>query len=142
MVSPVTMLFMGSLVGYAGSIGVGWVVWLSLSLVFGLVFAVAVGPRLGDYTRSIDEFAQQEEDVNDTLGDYLEEAPVTTTATLAGFAYGVVLAVAVGAIAIPIAVNTISTHGMPVPVLQPYFLLAFVVYGLIMGIGYGVVREY
>ncbi|PSQ42919.1 hypothetical protein BRD14_03885 [Halobacteriales archaeon SW_5_68_122] len=142
MVSPVTMLFMGSLVGYAGSIGVGWVVWLSLSLVFGLVFAVAVGPRLGDYTRSIDEFAQQEEDVNDTLGNYLEEAPVTTTATLAGFAYGVVLAVAVGAIAIPIAVNTISTHGMPVPVLQPYFLLAFVVYGLIMGIGYGVVREY
>ena len=142
MVSPVTMLFMGSLVGYAGSIGVGWTVWLSLSLVFGLVFAVAVGPRLSDYTRSIDEFAQQEEDVDETLGDYFEEAPVTTTATLAGFVYGVVLAIAVGAIAIPIAVNTVSTHGMPVPVLQPYFLLAFVVYGLIMGIGYGVVREY
>ena len=31
---------------------------------------------------------------------------------------------------------------MPVPVLQPYFLLAFVVYGLIMGIGYGIVREF
>ena len=69
-------------------------------------------------------------------------APITTTATLAGFAYGIVLAVAVGAIAIPIAVNTVSVHGMPVPVLQPYFLLAFVVYGLIMGIGYGIVREF
>ena len=142
MVGPVTMLFMGSLVGYAGSIGVGWTVWLALSLVFGLVFAVAVGPRLSDYTRSIDEFAEREEDVNETLGDYLDEAPITTTATLAGFVYGIVLAIAVGAIAIPIAVNTISVHGMPVPVLQPYFLLAFVVYGLIMGIGYGIVREF
>jgi uncharacterized membrane protein YagU involved in acid resistance len=142
MVGPVTMLFMGSLVGRAGSLGVGWLVWLGLSVVLGMVFAVAVGPRLSDYTRSIDEFAEREEDVNETLGDYLEDAPVTTTATMAGFVYGVVVAVAVGAIAIPIAVNTVSTHGMPVPILQPYFLLAFVVYGLIMGLGYGVVKEF
>ena len=127
MVGPVTMLFMGSLVGRAGSLGVGWAVWLGLSLVLGMVFAVAVGPLLSDYTRSMDEFAEREADIDETLGGYLDEAPVTTTATMAGFVYGVVAAVAVGAIAVPIAVNTLSTYGLPVPVLQPYFLLAFVV---------------
>ena len=142
MVGPVTMLFMGSLVGRAGSLGVGWAVWLGLSLVLGLVFAVAVGPRLDDYTRSMDEFAEHEADIDETLGGYLDEAPVTTTATLAGFVYGVVAAVAIGAIAVPIGVNTLSAYGLPVPVLQPYFLLAFVVYGLIMGLGYGVVKEF
>jgi hypothetical protein len=127
MVGPVTMLFMGSLVGRAGSLGVGWAVWLGLLLVLGMVFAVAVGPLLSDYTRSMDEFAEREADIDETLGGYLDEAPVTTTATMAGFVYGVVAAVAVGAIAVPIAVNTLSTYGLPVPVLQPYFLLAFVV---------------
>lgn len=144
MVGPVTILFMGSLVGRAGSVGVGFAVWLGLSLLLGMVFAVAVGPRLDDYTRSIDDFAEREADVDETLGRYLENAPITTTATMAGFVYGVIVAVAVGAIAIPIAVNTITgpSLGMPVPVLQPYFLLAFVVYGVIMGMGYGVVKEF
>lgn len=144
MVGPVTILFMGSLVGKAGSVGVGWAVWLGLSLLLGMVFAVAVGPRLDDYTRSFDDFAERERDVDETLGRYLDNAPITTTATMAGFVYGVIVAVAVGAIAIPIAVNTLAAPdlGLPVPVLQPYFLLAFVVYGVIMGLGYGVVREF
>jgi len=144
MVSHVAILFMGSLVGRAGSVGTGFAVWLGLSLLLGTLFAVAVGPRLEEYTRTVDEFAEREADVEEALGPYLESAPVTTTATMAGFVYGVVVAVAVGAIAIPIAVNTVTgpSLGMPVPVLQPYFLIAFVVYGVIMGMGYGVVREF
>ena len=144
MVSHVAILFMGSLVGRAGSVGTGFAVWLGLSLLLGTLFAVAVGPRLEEYTRTVDEFAEREADVEEALGPYLESAPVTTTATMAGFVYGVVVAVAVGAIAFPIAVNTVTGPGlgMPVPVLQPYFLIAFVVYGVIMGMGYGVVREF
>ena len=144
MVSHVAILFMGSLVGRAGSVGTGFAVWLGLSLLLGTLFAVAIGPRLDEYTRTVDEFAEREEDVEEALGPYLESAPVTTTATMAGFVYGVVVAVAVGAIAFPIAVNTVTGPGlgMPVPVLQPYFLLAFVVYGVVMGMGYGVVREF
>ena len=144
MVSHVAILFVASLVGRAGSVGTGFAVWLGLSLVLGTLFAVAVGPRLEEYTRTVDEFAEREADVEEALGPYLESAPVTTTATMAGFVYGVVVAVAVGAIAIPIAVNTVTgpSLGMPVPVLQPYFLIAFVVYGVVMGMGYGVVREF
>ncbi len=141
-VGEVAMLFMGALVGSPGSVGTGWAVWLGLSVLLGMVFAVAVGPRLDDYSRSVDEFAEREADVEETVGGYLESAPVTTTATMAGFVYGVAVAAAVGAIAVPIAVNTVSTYGMLVPTLQPYFLLAFVVYGLVMGLSYGVVREF
>jgi uncharacterized membrane protein YagU involved in acid resistance len=144
LVSHTAILFMGSLVGRAGSVGTGFAVWLGLSLLLGTVFAVTVGPRLDDYTRSVDEFAEREQDVDETLGRYLDSAPLTTTATMAGFVYGVIVAVAVGAIAFPIAVNTVTGPGLglPVPVLQPYLLLAFVVYGVIMGMGYGVVREF
>jgi hypothetical protein len=141
-VGEVAMLFMGALVGSPGSVGTGWAVWLGLSVLLGTVFAVAVGPRLGDYSRSVDEFADHEADLERTVGGSLEAAPVTTTATMAGFVYGVAVAAAVGAIGIPLAVNTVSTYGMLVPTLQPYFLLAFVVYGLTMGLSYGVIREF
>ena len=141
-VGEVAMLFMGALVGSPGSVGTGWAVWLGLSVLLGTVFAVAVGPRLDDYSRSVDEFADHEADLEGTVGGSLEAAPVTTTATMAGFVYGVAVAAAVGAIAIPLAVNTVSTYGMLVPTLQPYFLLAFVVYGLTMGLSYGVIREF
>ena len=141
-VGEVTMLFMGALVGSPGSVGTGWAVWLGLSVLLGTVFAVTVGPRLGDYSRSVDEFADHEADLERTVGGSLEAAPVTTTATMAGFVYGVAVAAAVGAIGIPLAVNTVSTYGMLVPTLQPYFLLAFVVYGLTMGLSYGVIREF
>ena len=141
-VGEVAMLFMGALVGSPGSVGTGWAVWLGLSVLLGTVFAVTVGPRLDDYSRSVDEFADHEADVERAVGGSLEAAPVTTTAAMAGFVYGVAVAAAVGAIGIPLAVNTVSTYGMLVPTLQPYFLLAFVVYGLVMGLSYGVVREF
>lgn len=144
MVGPVAMRYFGALVGYGGSAAIGWGVWLGLSLILGLMFAVAVGPRLDGYVRSMGEFAGRDEDVDAVLGDFLDRAPVTTTATFAGFVYGIILAVAVGAIAVPLAVNTMTgpNIGMSTPVLQPYFLLAFVIYGLIMGMGYGVVKEF
>jgi hypothetical protein len=142
MVGPVAMRYFGALVGYGGSMQIGWMVWLGLSLILGMAFAVAVGPRLSRYADSMDQVAERDEDFDAVLGDFLDRAPVTTTATLAGVVYGIVLAIAVGAIGIPMAVNMMTPFGMFVPELQPYFLLAFVVYGLIMGLGYGVVKEF
>lgn len=144
MVGPVAMRYFGAIVGYGGSASIGWGVWLGLSLLLGLVFAVAVGPRLSGYARSIDEFAEQDEDLDAVFGDLIDRAPITTSATLAGFVYGLIAAVAVGAIAVPLAVNTLTgpNVGLTMPVLNGYFLLAFIVYGLIMGMGYGVVKEF
>lgn len=141
---PVAMRFFGALVGYGGSAAVGWAVWLGLCLLLGLVFAVAVGPRLDGYTRSLDEFTEQDADLEATFGGFLDGAPITTTATVAGFGYGVVVAVAIGAITFPIAVNAITgpNIGLASPVLQQYFLLGFVVYGVVMGMGYGVMKEF
>lgn len=141
MVGPSAMLYSSSIVGY-GSVAIGWAVWLGLCLILGLMFAVAVGPRLSGYARSMDEFTERDEDLDAVFGDFFEGAPVTSAATLAGFAYGVVAAVAVGAIAFPLAVNTVTPWGLPTPTLQPFFLLAFVVYGVVMGLGYGVIKEF
>lgn len=143
MVAPVSMLYFSSLVGY-GSYAIGWAVWLVVALLLGGAFAVAIGPRVERYVDSIDEFAERDEDLEAVFGERFEHAPLTTTATVAGLVYGVVVAIAFGAIAFPLAVNTMTgpAIGLPVPVLQPYFLLAFVVYGTVMGFGYGVVTEF
>ena len=139
---PVAMLLMGALVGYPGSISVGWAVWLGLSLIMGMAFAVAVGPRLDGYARSMDEYVGRDEDLEAVFGDVVDRSPMTAAATLAGLVYGIVLAVAVGAIALPFAINTTTQFSVSTPLLHPYFLLAFVLYGLVMGLGYGVVREF
>jgi hypothetical protein len=141
MVGKGAMRFFSSLVGY-GSVMIGWAVWLVLCLVLGTAFAVAVGPRLSRYARSLDEFADRDADVDALFGDFFDGAPVTSAATVSGFAYGLLLAVVVGAVAFPMAVNAMTPWGLVVPTAQPYFLLAFVVYGLVMGLGYGIVREF
>lgn len=144
MVGPVAMRYFGAIVGYGGSASIGWGVWLGLSLLLGLVFAVAVGPRLDGYAKSIDEFAEQDEDLDAVFGDLIDRAPITTSASVAGFVYGLIAAVAVGAIAVPLAINTLTgpNVGLPMPVLNGYFMLAFIVYGVILGMGYGVVKEF
>lgn len=75
-------------------------------------------------------------------GSSLDNAPFTTSATIAGLGYGVVAAVAVGALAFPVVVNTATAFSLPSPLLNVYFLLGFVAYGLFMGLGYGVYREF
>ena len=141
MVAPVGMLYFSSLVGY-GSYAMGWVVWLLICVLLGSLFAFAVGPRITSYADSLDDITGQDEDLEEVFGDVFEGAPLTATATLAGLAYGVLVAVVVGAILFPLAINTITPYGLPVPTLQPYFLLAFVMYGTVMGLGYGVVKEF
>ncbi len=139
---PVAMLYMGALVGYPGNIAIGWVVWLALTLILGVLFAGIIGPRLDEYTRSIREYAERDQDIDAIVGDLFDRAPTTATAGLAGFIYGLILAVTVGAIAIPLAVNTTTAYSLAMPIFQPYFLLAFIIYGTITGIGYGVMKEF
>ena len=141
MVAPVGMLYFSSLVGY-GSYAIGWGVWLLICVLLGGLFAVAVGPRIATYVDSMDDLTERDEDIDEVFGDLFETAPFTTTATVAGLAYGIVAAVAVGAILFPIAINTITPYGLAVPTLQGYFLFSFVMYGVVMGLGYGVVKEF
>lgn len=141
---PIVMLYFGALAGYGGSVTVGWAAWLTLCLLLGVAFAVAVGPRLGGYARTVDEFAERDQDVEAVFGDITDQAPITVTATVAGFGYGVIVAVAVGALAFPVLVNATTGPNISLgsPVLQEYFLLAFVAYGVVMGMGYGVIKEF
>lgn len=137
-----SMLYFGALVGYGGSVGISWAVWFSLSLLLGTLFAVVVGSRLDAYARALAEAAERNDDVELLVGDRLDRAPLTTAAALAGVAYGVVVAIAVGAIAVPVLVNTVTEFGLFVPTLRWSYLLAFVAYGAVLGTGYGVMREF
>lgn len=141
-VNPVAMWYFGALAGYGANVTVGWAVWLAVALFLGLVFAAAIGPRLDGYATSMDGFTERDEDLDAAFGNYFDRAPVTTTSTLAGLGYGTLLAVSVGAIGVPLLVNTTTESGMAMPSLQPFFLLSFVLYGLVMGFGYGVFKEF
>lgn len=142
-VHPVMMRYFSSLIGY-GNNAVGWAVWLVLALLLGGGFAVVAGPRIDDYADSLRAFAERDEDLEAVFGDFLETAPITTAATVAGLAYGVVLAVAFAAILFPLMVNTMTGPNvrLTMPYLDWVFMLAFVVYGTVLGLGYGVVEEF
>lgn len=138
---PVGIRYVGSIVGQLSNAG-AWLVWLGLSLILGGVFSFSIDHRLEAYGAGLEDLAERNPDVAALLGPAIDGAPVTSAATAAGLAYGVVVAFVVGSVAIPIVVNTTTQFRMPVPTFEVLFLVGFVVYGLLLGLGYGVVREF
>jgi hypothetical protein len=137
----VHLRYVGSLAGQGGSVVGSWTVWLALAALFAVAFRVAVGGRFDEYERRIRVVAKQDADLNRLLGGALDDTPRATTGLLVGTGYGIVLAVGVGMLAIPLVVNTATPFLMPLPNLDAYVLLAFVAYGTVLGTGYGVVLE-
>ena len=134
--------FVGSLFGVAGSIGKSWAIWLIVSLVFGGVFARVLSRKLDTYLASFADAAENNPDLQALLGPAMERAPVTTTATGMGIAYGGVLALVVGALFLPFAVSASTDFTFPFEfAMNLAYLFGFVVYGGFLGAGYGVIVE-
>jgi hypothetical protein len=137
----VHLRYVGSLAGQGGSVVGSWGVWLALTALFAVAFRFVIGGRLEEYERRIRAVAKQDADLNRLLGGALDDTPQTTTGMLVGLGYGIVLAVGVGMLAIPLVVDAATPFLMPLPNLDAYVLLAFVAYGTVLGTGYRVLLE-
>ncbi len=140
---PVFIQFFGSLVEVAGSVAKSWAVWLIACLVFGAVFARITAGNLNGYVDSLETATETNPDLNAVLGGLMERAPVTTTAALMGVAYGAALAVVVGALALPLVVTAVTTFTFPVGyAMNLAYLTGFVLFGGLLGAGYGSMVEF
>lgn len=140
---PVYVQFFGSLFGVAGSVAKSWAVWLIACLVFGVVFARIVSRSLNGYVDSMEHSVEHNPDLEALVGGFMDRSPITTTATLMGLAYGVVLAVVVGALAMPLLVSAVTPFVFPVGfAMDLAYLTGFVVFGGFLGAGYGAMVEF
>ena len=133
-----TLVFVGTAVftGLAGAVGqggifTGFLVWLSLGVLLGLVFVAYVSRTINDFTNTVIMFSRRSEVTQKILVPLLTRAALTVTAGSMGLVYGLVLGVAVygGVLA-----------GV-LPGVSPLIIVAFAIYGQVLGTGYGLVLE-
>ena len=121
--------------------GVGLVVWAGLAVVFGLLFAPVLSRTINDFSNSVIMFSRRSAALQKVLVPLLTKAALTVTAASMGLGYGLVLAVGVWMVAIPVWVGAVVGIPTTVPALGLAGPLAFVVYGQALGAGYGLVME-
>lgn len=139
---PVQLRFVGSIVGLGATVAGGWLAWTLLCLLLGGAFARAMGGGLARYADSLAALGSRRAMLWSLLGPLLNRAAVTTTAALLGLGYGIAAAVVVGALLVPLLVATVTPFNVgSFPSLDPFVLLGYVVYGLALGVGYGVEVE-
>jgi hypothetical protein len=115
MMTPVIEMGIPALYGIEGPAGLaGWVIHMSNSAVLGVVFGGLVG-RIG--------------------------LKGTGRIAGAGLVYGAVLWIVLAAVVMPIWLGAVGFPGTPpLPNLNPLSLVGHLVYGLVLGVGYAVVR--
>lgn len=138
---PLHMRFVGAPIGLGGSIAQGWVAWTLLSIVLGMLFVLTVSGKLEAYAVGLSDATDGSTNLQMLLGPGVDRAPVTTTATLAGLAYGIACALIVGALVVPLIVNVRSNARLPLPFVDLLVWLGYIVYGTALGFGYGAVSE-
>ena len=140
---PVYMRYIGSLFGMGGTFTMAWAAWLGLSLVLGGLFVALIRNNLDDYVNSLIMTSSRNQDLRQLLQPALKSAAVTTTSTVVGVAYGIALAVVLGAVGLPLLVENLTVFSMgPAPNLDGGTLLGFILYGSFLGAGYGLVIEF
>lgn len=119
MMTPVIAMAIPALYGATGLVA-GWIAHLFHSVVFGLIFAAAVG-SIG----SLDAYADR----------------VSTGAGL-GIVYGVIVWVVAAAIVMPIWLSAVGFPGAPpLPNFNPTSLVGHVVYGVVLGALFPLLRS-
>lgn len=109
---PAQLLYYGSIAGNAGSVPRSWAVWLGTTLLLGVCYVRFVRPR-------------------DESPGYLWRS------TRRGLFFGLFAGIVVGGMLVPALVNATSGFTLPVPHLEPTVLVGYVLFGGIVGAGFG-----
>lgn len=118
MMTDVITVAIPALYGQSGVLA-GWVIHLFNSVVFGVVFGVAVA------TTSLDNYA-------DSWG----------TAGILGVAYGAVVWIVAAGIGMPIWLDLVGFPGAPpLPNFNVMSLIGHAVYGIVLGVGYSLLHH-
>lgn len=138
---PAQIQLFGALFGVPGSIAKSWATWLLLSLVFGAGYDRLVSQSLHGYVDRVAGAAAENLGLWAVLKPLLDRAPLTTTGSLLGTGYGLVLGLIVGLILAPMTVTLATGFVYPYPSTNLAVLFGYVVFGAFLGAGHGSMLE-
>ncbi len=132
------LVFVGLTVfsGLAGLVGqdgifTGFLVWMGISAALGLAFVAYVSRTINDFTTTVIMFSRRSETTQAILVPLITRAALTVTAGSMGLVYGLALGV--------LAYGGVLAGA--VPQVSPLIVLAFVIFGQVLGTTYGLILE-
>lgn len=112
----------------------GWVTYLILSLVFGLVFAIVVAQLVDRFVSGLLSLINRSDAFRVALSPLVDQFGLRTVGTVTmGLVYGLVLGLVTLGIVITLRENATALLRLDLVV-----LLAYLIYGLVLGFTYGV----
>ncbi len=117
-------------VGLTG-VSTGFGVWMGLSVLLGFAFVAYVSRTINDFTNTVIMFSRRSKTTQKLLVPLLTRAALTVTAGSMGLAFGLVVGLLFFAG---------SVAGL-LPATGPLIVVAFLVYGQVLGSGYGLLLE-
>jgi hypothetical protein len=130
----------GSLLGTTSLPG-SVLVWLALAVVLGVGFYYVIGRTLDAYVRSVMGLTAKNAFLRKLLLPLVMRSALGTTAGALGLTYGLACGSLVGFVALPALVGVLTGAGPGVPAVDGAVLVTYVVFGLVMGLGYGLTLE-
>jgi hypothetical protein len=109
----------------------GFLVWLGICVVLGLVFVAYVSRTINDFTSTVIMFSRNSKATQKILVPLITRAALTVTAGSMGLGYGLVIGLVV------FAGGVVGV----LPALSPLVVVAFVLFGQVLGTTYGLQLE-
>lgn len=140
--TPLYLRYMALVLGIGpGSKTRGVIAFMAVAAFFGLFFGAFAARHVGTVAGNIMAFAKSNPLTRTLLGPLFRRAPLTTTTTLMGLAYGALLGPLVGRLLVPELVIGATPFSYELSQTAPEPIVGFIVYGGVLGLAYGAVVE-
>lgn len=130
----------GGIVGSATN-GGGWLALGILSVLLSVMYVVFVGGSINSFVTQVLMLTSKSEILNKILSPFIKRSAFLTTTSALGLIYGVILAIVVGGIGIPVWLNVVSGQSTPLFNFDLLWIVAWILYGTLLGVGYGLANE-
>lgn len=141
--SPETSVDYGQM-GRLESLNAGIAMVFIIGLIVGLLFIVLISPSINNFVGKAMWLSQQSAVLQRILEPFFRWSALTTTTSSIGLIYGIVLGVLVHLILLPVWLTALGVTGKQILDLSTsgvFGFIAWVVYGVALGIAYGLLRE-
>lgn len=135
------ILTFGALVARA-EYSAGWAVLFVLSTLFAVLFVQFVSRFINSFVNRVIMFSQRNEALKEVLVPLLERSALTVTTNALGVIYGFAIWLVFYAFLVPLWLAlVIGVESVAIPNLDPSGFLAWVLYGALIGLLYGLIME-
>ncbi len=135
------LITFGALVGRT-DYSVSWTVLFILSTLFSVLFVTFVSRSINSFVNQVIVLSSRNEILKELLVPLLERSALTVTTSSLGLIYGFAIWLVFYALFVPLWLSfVIGLDGWAIPNLDPSGFLAWILYGVLVGVLYGLITE-